>query len=220
MPHRTPLFFASRLTANEQGNPHKVLEQFMFHMDLPYARKIIHQWLTAACNKGWFNKECPANLLFFYEHLTLLIEAAWLLQQADNSECAANLPLPANPQQLPDSSLYCPEELQYKAWHYFPRHLSQRDFYQPYRVFEAFFKYQSPAKWQNTLHRLLHQSLSTDSFETAGLSFNILTIKKHLCKLVEASQLIVLRRPTAPATGAAIVTIAPGNAPNPVTLSA
>lgn len=220
MQHRTPFLFPNLLSVDEQRNPHKVLEEFLLYMDLPYARKIIHQWLSAACNKGWFNKECPANLLFFYEHVCKLAEAGWCISQLNNSAGPGNLPLPLNPTQLPDSCLYCPAEATHKGWDYFPRHLSPRDFYQPYRVFTAFFQYQSLNQWRNVLYRLLHQALSVDSFDTAALSYNLLTIKKHLCKLVEASQLIVLRRQQTPGGSAPVVAITPEVNSQAVTLTA
>lgn len=198
MHHRTIYIFPGLLSTAEQFNPHGVLENFFKHIEVPYARKTINLWLTAAFNEGHFNSESPASLLFFYEHICRLLEAATLYVCKNTEKHPATHPLPENLDELPEEYLYCQPAIPCNNWISLPLHLTPREFYQPFLVFAELFACHSMPCWRTILYNLFYQALSEDSYATAQVTYNPLTLQTQLCKLVEAARLIVLRGPDIP----------------------
>ena len=77
-------------------------------------------------------------------------------------------------------------------WEFFPRHLTKKEFLNPYLAIEKFFKAKDLKRWLKDFKELISYSLSPYGNET-GVEFDYLRIHKHLQKLVEAAHLIEAR---------------------------
>jgi hypothetical protein len=144
-------------------------------------------------HKAWKSKS-PISLILLYEQILQLIEATWLIKQLDYAGRLGILSPHLNKERLNDLDLYCKPAFQPNAWDYFPRALNRKQYRNPYKTFTKFFKYSTLAEWKEKLHDALHYSL--ESWEEEGsvdLMEDILIIKKHLDKVVEACHLIAVR---------------------------
>jgi hypothetical protein len=68
-----------RLTEEERQNPYLVLEEFYSSFHLVDIRAILWDWLVAALSSesgAYLNGYARSNLIFVYEKLEMLIEAA------------------------------------------------------------------------------------------------------------------------------------------------
>ena len=77
------------LTSEQQQNLPAILEDFFQNFRLQEVQEILWQWLVVALSSDKTNYSTGqerSNLIFFYEKLLELSEAAWLLAQKENSE--------------------------------------------------------------------------------------------------------------------------------------
>lgn len=73
-----------RLGREEMEFPTAVLEEFFGHFHLEDARSLLWEWLTgamASTHELFSTPQQRANMIFFYEHLESLVEAAYLLSK-------------------------------------------------------------------------------------------------------------------------------------------
>ncbi|WP_315821290.1 hypothetical protein [Paraflavitalea speifideaquila] len=73
-----------KLTKQEQENPILVLDAFFDNYHLKDVREALWNWLSAGLtsnNSNFRDSRERSNLLFLYEHLESLTEAAWIILQ-------------------------------------------------------------------------------------------------------------------------------------------
>jgi hypothetical protein len=73
-----------KLTQQQQENPLLVLDAFFDNYHLKDVREVLWNWLSAGLtsdNSIFRNGRDRSNLLYLYEHLTSLTEAAWVILQ-------------------------------------------------------------------------------------------------------------------------------------------
>lgn len=188
-------FYPVNLTAEEIANPHMVAFTFIQEYDTSSANAIIDSWMTAVYKTEIWNDDVPGNLVFFSERLLRLMEAAWLINQMNNGKRLANLLVEHQDEKINmmDPLLYCRPANLADAWDYFPRSLGRKEFINPYKVFSKFFEFHSLAEWKEDLHEMLNYALNDYGIESNGDVMDILSIKKYLNKLVDASYLINIR---------------------------
>lgn len=179
------------LHTNEIQDPYSVIGNYYETYATPRARKYLTTWFEALQENGRWNFDLSANLLYFYERTVQLMEAASLIAQLDNKSKASVLTKEGL--DLMDPKLFFGYYPTYCAWDYFPRSLSKREFINPYRVYKKFFDYKPLAEWRFILRELLHTALSSNAKMDDIGSFNIIKIRKHLHKLLEAGSLIDIR---------------------------
>lgn len=78
-----------RLTPEQKQQPHLVFADFFDTFHLPDIRKELWEWLySALCNPNYYHEpsQTPGNLLFLYEQLEKLTEAAFVLHLAHLSK--------------------------------------------------------------------------------------------------------------------------------------
>jgi hypothetical protein len=153
--------------------------------------------LHAAYKDDYWKKGEPGTILNAYENIERLIEAVFLINSNKNNAEEANASLSTDEniiqQAVVDPALYCGWHDKRKAWEFFPRHLSKKEFINPYTVFQKFFKFHDLATWREELHELFFCSLISDSTVRTGIDLDYLGIYKHLQKLIEAAHLIDIR---------------------------
>ncbi|MFY0255975.1 hypothetical protein ACDQ55_18700 [Chitinophaga sp. 30R24] len=191
-----------RLTTEEIRDPHEVIHEYYSAHDMPRARQILNKWLCST-SKEKPGKQSASGLQFFYERTESLIEAAFLVEQLDNSGRKAIIMQNEDDEEidLMNPRLFCAwirqskgEGVAYREiWDNFPRSLSYKEFLNPYLVFEKFFLFLTLGEWRELLRELFSMGLSCRTFFDETLDFDMLGIKKHLEKLIEACHLIDVR---------------------------
>jgi hypothetical protein len=149
--------------------------------------------VATACNTQHWKKEC-GNLLFFMRHLEELCMAALAIHYEQGQRKDAILDMPESGQ--PDTSKlahYVTPRSQGNTWDCLPRHLSSKQYHDPYKVFKKFAGTMQEMEWKKALRMLVEYALSEDSIEGAYPLYTILRMQKRLLQVVEASHLILVR---------------------------
>lgn len=165
-------------------DPYRVLAEMFRMADLNYFRRCIKNLLLFMTSVKVYDKESPGNTLVNTRVLQSVMRAAHALQHKQRHKI----------KEKTKGSIYKHEHVDRLVtennWKDFPRSLSQKDFYNPYRVFRNFFKHQSLEEWELTLQRIVENALSAG---IGGEESNSLKLFLHLTKLAEAAYLINLR---------------------------
>jgi len=175
----------------EITDPYQVIAEFFAAADVASHRKDIKDAIKAACSGHSWSKKNPGDLLFHFEKLESVINAAYLINKEKKKS-----PLSIGKDDLFNPNLFCSWHADLTAWDFFPRSLSLKEFIDPYLVFKRFFKYLSLPEWKRELHDIVEYSLVETSFSEACIDFDTLPIYFHLTKLVEAAHLIDVREIT------------------------
>ncbi|TWF39591.1 hypothetical protein FHW36_10528 [Chitinophaga polysaccharea] len=191
-----------RLTTEEIRDPYEVIHEYYSAHDMPRARQILNKWLCST-SKEKPSKLSASGLQFFYERTELLIEAAFLVEQLDNSGRKAITIQGEDEEEidLMNPRLFCAwirqskgEAIAYReVWENFPRSLTYKEFLNPYQVLGKFFSFLTLGEWRELLRELFSMGISRRTFLDETLDFDMLGIKKHLEKLIEAGHLIDVR---------------------------
>lgn len=206
--HHPQDFFPRRLTQNEINDPCMTIDDFFSWYHLPECKKEITALIKAAYNPGCWKKGEPGDLLYFQEQLEKLIEAAYLTHfTRKGAETGMEFVVGEDiSKYYIDTAIYCANRHASTAWDYFPRCLSKKEFINPYRVFDKFFRYQDLPGWRDDLQDLLSYALSKFSIQEVERGIDSLTTHTYLQKLVEAAYLIRVREEReAPSDGSEIV---------------
>lgn len=177
----------------EVQNAYIVLAEFFGTYALSTALRYLRKVLRAAAHPGYW-KGNPANVLFFYEKLQGLLLAALTIHQSGLQRAAAFVPMPGK--EAPDIGQY----EQYCGWHYLrapwyfvPRHLSIKEYGNPYLVFGKLALKGGKKRWKSCIEELRYYSLGNSHIEEWGGGLNTLELYLLLSKLLEAAHLIEVR---------------------------
>lgn len=146
---------------------------------------------AAAGHKIW-KKEEPGYVVFNMEKLAELCSAAFVIHQSYSKREEVVIPA-ANAPDLSEMWWYYHGAYGCSAWDSLPRHLTGRQFFNPYKAIKKFCKYMPEAEWENTLETLTKYALFTDSILDTQPRYNILTMKLRLMQMIEACHLIQIR---------------------------
>lgn len=187
-------YYPRRLYQAEIQNPRTVFHSFFDACSLPHAIEFIDSWLNVLNKNHYWKKGYPARLLFFYETLERLIEAAYLVNKMDNQNSAAVLTKVNEEQEIDfmNQKDYCGHQTTNTAWDYFPRSLTKDQFINPYIVFKKFFKYQKLPVWRDQLYDQLYTAFISKN-KLSMEEYDLLATQKHLKRLVEAAHLVEVR---------------------------
>lgn len=170
------------------------LYHFFDVFPLPLALQRVDQLVYTACANHSWRKSCPADLLFFSDHLQELCRAAAQLYQYDHAAYRGNIDTPETG--MPDitqTQQYLYPKYMLSPWECMPRHLSIRQYHQPGRALAKFVQLMPETSWQSTIKELLEFALCNDSIEGGMPLSQVLKVRKRLLQLLEACHLIVVR---------------------------
>lgn len=175
-------------------NHYPVIDAFFDCYGLLHARAILSRMIkTADAEKIWKGRS-PADLLYFVERLEELIEAVFSLTESYDHKTETILNESDNDTWLLNQyETYCGWHIHSSPWDFFPRHLSKKEFLDPYRALEKFTRYQSLNKWKAVLKEILSHALSPNSISEFDDGTSILGTWLQLHKLLEATHLIHVR---------------------------
>ncbi|MDE3183973.1 MAG: hypothetical protein KGM16_11195 [Bacteroidota bacterium] len=169
-------------------DPYQVFAESFCFANISSFRKVIRQVLLFATKSKVFNKEEPAALLAEFKAVISVILAANKINEEKRSGS-----LKLTLEKFADKRLYarpfsaCPE------WEYLPKVLSIKEYKNPYKVFQKFFKYQPVEKWREDIGLVLDYALGA---YTDSCDLKLLKMYFHLVKLMEAAHIIDVREVT------------------------
>ena len=172
-----------------------VINAFFDCYGLSQARSLLSRMIKAADSEKTWKGRSPSDLLFFTGKMEELMEAVFslvggydyrpeVILDKDNSEDIWS---------LANYDSYCGWHIHSSPWDFFPRHLTQKEFLDPYRALEKFTGYRSLDKWKKVLSDLLFHALSPHSIYEFDDGAGILRTWLQLHKLLEAAHLVELR---------------------------
>lgn len=150
-------------------DPYAILDSFFDAYDLPSFKARLYDILQVCCQEKYYDKGCPADVLYFLEKVESIINAAYLILISEEAkwldksktamECIANIESECETEQ-PAVIIQCLKE---------------------------FFEYKSLKKWKQELNRICLYSLSSQSAQEWGAWIDSLTLYKLICRLAETA---------------------------------
>lgn len=159
------------------------------------AKSILSRMIkTADSGKTW-NGHSPSELLYFTEKLEELIDTVYYIVHRFEYRPEVILDKDVNDEvwYLKDHSIYCGWYGNSSPWDFFPRHLSKKEFLDPYKALEKFTKYSNHLCWKDVIKDILFHALSQVYLDEFDNGKRILRTYIHLLKLIEATHLIEVR---------------------------
>ncbi|RFM26995.1 hypothetical protein [Deminuibacter soli] len=180
---KTSIWYREEIT-----DPYQIIANYFDFATVADYRHQVLQMIKKAYTKGIWQKRCPANVLFSFEQLEGLINAAYLIDKENkNGQLKIQRSEAFNP------NLFRGWIGRLSDWDYFPRSLSFKEYTNPYLVFKRFFKYRELGDWKKALKPLQEYVLSPDPVFECMESADSLQIYRYLLKLIEAAHLIDVR---------------------------
>lgn len=162
---------------------------YSLSLSLAYLRKVLR---AANSHQHWQGN--GANVLFFYERLQALVIAALTIHYGGGRREAAIIPLAKG--QAPDIGKhedYCGWHRLRAPWYFVPRHLSRKEYSNPYLVFKKLAGKGSKKQWKWRLQELCHYTLGTSQIGGWNEDLDSLQLYLLLAKVLEAAHLIEVR---------------------------
>lgn len=174
---------------------YNVIAAYFSAWSLHQAAAKLKQAISAAGSAKIYKTRSPADLLFFIDKTTELINAVSQLMEDKSKLDIAILSSEqaALTWSLKEYSHYCGWHQDDTPWHFFPRHLTQKEFIDPYGALKKILRYLSRQEWETTLKDLLHHALSPVSVYEFDDTISLVDISLMLHKLLEATHLIEVR---------------------------
>jgi len=172
------------LESDEITDPIKVVHEFFSHAWLPDHLKMLKHWRNDAAFESDEPKKCsPAFLIYHYELIIKLIEAAWLLKQHKLGKLDFD-------DKQESELVKCYIKTEKKKLRDYPQNLSIREMVKPSFVLKKMFRIYQLDGYKKILHTWLHNALSTSFVEESLSKSEVITVYEQLVKLFEATWLI------------------------------
>lgn len=173
----------------------QIISTFFDTYGFYHARSLLGRIIKAAASQKVYKGNCPANVLHYMQKLQQLIEAAFtIIKQNDVRQGVRIKIIDTNKLwSLTNYETYCGYHIHSTPWHFFPRHLSQKEFLDPCMVLQKFTNKRPLKQWKQILKQITEQALSPQAINEMNETINILSIWLHLHKLIEAAHLIHVR---------------------------
>jgi hypothetical protein len=170
------------------------IHDFFTCQSLALSRKQLNKILQAACSSK-LCKGLPADLLLFADQLNVLAGLACSMGTWPEEEQAIIQGPNWEDGEWPinDTTTYRGSHELSSIWDDFPRHLSKKEFMNPYLAMQRFAKYQNQMDWKASIRHLLDHALSDTAYDEMGHGVPLWELGRHLHKLVEACHLVELR---------------------------
>ncbi len=176
----------------------KAIDDFFDAYSLAHARYMLAELIQSADAERVWKGKCPANAVYFTQKLQELVAAVFAIM--DEGQYPDEIVLDKNSSDqlwmLKNYAVYCGWHRASTPWDFFPRHLTQKEFLNPFRALKKFTRYRSLPAWSDALKELAHHSLSPESIREFEDGTRLLGTWLHLHKLLDAAHLLEVRRKT------------------------
>ncbi len=161
---------------------------------LPQATQVLSSGLKAANSNKIWKHASPADLICFCQQLEQLLQAVFTLVEEGNRVEEARLSTPIDDNTLLNNyQAWCGWHRNSTPWDFFPRHLSKKEFIDPWKALEKITRSQSCTQWKNQLSNILQYALSKADYTELDNQPSLLQTYLLLHKLLEATHLIEVR---------------------------
>lgn len=171
---------------------YKTITEFYDTWSLPHAVQLLSSAILSANDEKVWKQGSPATLLYFFERLEELLVAIFELPEDLYSD-EAKPELNDQHWRLTGYASYCGWPKKYSPWDYFPRHLTQKEFLNPWKAIRKIKRWQGIDEWKLQLKELLHDALSPKTIHDLMNGEQALNGWLLLHKLLEATHLIEVR---------------------------
>ena len=171
-----------------------IIHDFFDYYGFRHAIKITEQIISIATSNRFWYKGAPYHVVFFAEHLERLLTTVFIIENKRYHLKKAKLIISGG--YKPDILLkknYVHPYQKGSAWECFPRHLSAKQYADPYLVLEKFTVAYTEAEWGKILADLSEYALSGSSISGSYDACDILFIWKRIIQLIEACHLLEVR---------------------------
>ena len=177
------------------NSPYQTIHSFFDCYGLVHARSMLRQIIKTADSGKILKGDMPCDILYFTEKITKLTEAVFtIINTIDHRpEIILNKDINSNSWLLTVYDDYCGWHIGDTPWDFFPRHLSKKEFLDPYRALEKFTRYRNLHQWKEVIKDLQYHALSDIPIDEFNDDKGILRTYIHLNKLIEATHLIEVR---------------------------
>ena len=175
--------------------PYQTIHSFFDCYGLVHARSILQELIKKADSEKSWNRSACCDVLFFSEKLNELVEAVYHIVNTydQRSEVILDNDTDNDIWLLKDYDNYCGSHRNDTPWDFFPRHLSKKEFLDPYKALEKFTSFRNIDQWKQVIRDLAIHALSEIPLNEFDDSHSILRTYIHLNKLIEATHLIEIR---------------------------
>lgn len=183
---------------------YKQLHSFFDGYALAQASSRLSGCIEAADSAKTWKGDSPAELLWFIESFEKLLNVAFRLTEDKAFKEQAILDDNENLWLLNKRETFCGRHALSTPWDFFPRHLTCREFLNPYKALQKITKFQTEEKWKDCLKDVLQHALSPNDFHEFDHGVSLLRIYLLTHKLLEACHLIEVRTYTEGKTKSAL----------------
>ena len=167
-------------------DPYQVIAHFFAEAHVYNFRRLIKKLVSHASGAGVYKEYPPGDVLIYSKLIRSLIKAAHALKHTKHSAVTIKK------EELFHKKYYCSHYVSADVWKELPRCLSEKEYSDPYRVFQQFFSYQSLNSWLQCWEQVVENAFCSDHTSITAP----LTVCIHLIKLVEAAHLVDVREVT------------------------
>lgn len=168
---------------------HDFFDNYHFSAAVKETSRIIK---AAASEKAWLTRR-PYRPVYFMEIMLPLVAAAFVLEKHAGQRAACIIRSETGIPDLAQTQHYVGRHRYSNAWNCMPRQLTAAQYHDPYLAIRKFTARQTEAEWKQVCKDLGEYALSNSSVVDEYSLPEILTIHRHLLRLIEACHLLQVR---------------------------
>lgn len=152
-------------------DPYAILDSFFDAYDLTSFKARLYDILQVCCQEKYYDKGCPADVLYLLEKVESIINAAHLILSGEKEKRIAK--------SKPSAEVACKAGVRPEGEIELPAGTAQ--------FLTEFFEYKGVKKWKQELNRICLYSLSSQSAQEWGVYIDLLTLYQLLGRLAETA---------------------------------
>ncbi|WP_143061677.1 hypothetical protein [Dyadobacter sp. SG02] len=152
-------------------DPYAILDSFFDAYDLTSFKARLYDILQVCCQEKYYDKGCPADVLYLLEKVESIINVAYLILSGEKEKRLTKA--------KPSAEVTCKAGVGPEAEIELPAGTIQ--------FLTEFFEYKSLKKWKQELNRICLYSLSSQSAQEWGVYIDLLTLYQLVGRLSETA---------------------------------
>lgn len=152
-------------------DPYAILDSFFDAYDLTSFKARLYDILQVCCQEKYYDKGCPADVLYLLEKVESIINAAYLILSGEKEKRLTK--------SKPSAEVTSKAGVRPEGEIELPAGTAQ--------FLTEFFEYKSLKKWKQELNRICLYSLSSQSAQEWGVYIDLLTLYQLLGRLAETA---------------------------------
>ncbi len=178
------------------GYAYNSIHDFFDQYNLDAALKELESVIKAATKKKAWKKDYPYRLIYFMNQLEELCEQALVIHYnaSVRKECIVEKISSHDQPDLQQLQQFVGNYNSSGVWNCIPRHLNASQYFNPYKAIKKFADHLPATAWKNALKNLTEYALSNSCIDDEHKVQEVLSVRLHLLRLIEACHLLDVRR--------------------------